>query len=748
MRPPKSGGGWGSIAYTLRIARRVGLRRLWNSIRSKNVCRTCALGMGGQLGGMRNEAGNWPEICKKSLQALAADMQDGLRPEFFERYGFDELRLLSSRELEAAGRIVNPLYAGPSDRGYRPIAWDETLQRLSDKLRATDPRRAFFYMSGRSSNEAAFLLQLFARIYGTNHVNNCSYYCHQASGVALQDVLGTGTATLTLEDLEHADLFFLIGGNPASNHPRLMRSLVGLRRRGGDVIVINPVREPGLVNFRVPSDVRSLLFGSPIASEYLQPHIGGDIALLTGIAKAVLERGASDAAFIKEATVRSAPFMARCGATNWEELEHQSGVTRGEIERVAERYSKSRAAVFGWTMGVTHHEHGVQNIHAITNLALLRGMVGKPHAGLLPIRGHSNVQGVGSMGVSPALKAAVHERLQSHFGVTLPDWPGHDTMSCMHAAHSGSMDVGVCLGGNLFAANPHSAFAQRALGRLGMVAYVSTTLNLGHVWGRGQETLVLPVLARDEESQATTQESMFNFVRMSDGGPPRHNGPYSETALVATIARLTLAGRGPLDWRSLENHRTLRAAIAKIVPGFEPLGEIDATKREFQIPGRTFHAPRFATPDGKARFHDVALPELPRAANELRLMTVRSEGQFNTVVYEDEDIYRGQERRDVVLLNPDDLARLDLKPDQPVTVRSAVGEWAGVRARPFDIRAGNCLMYYPEANVLIPNAVDPRSKTPAFKSILVTIAPMGPGVVPLTVERTVRATTKRNLKAC
>lgn len=748
MAKVRSGGGWQAIAYALRVAQRVGWRRAWQSVRSKNACKTCALGMGGQLGGMRNEAGHWPEICKKSLQAMAADMQDGLRREFFERYSFDQLELLTSRELEAAGRIVQPLYAAPGATHYQPIDWNDAISRIAQRLKATDPCRTFFYMSGRSSNEAAFLLQLFARLYGTNHVNNCSYYCHQASGVALYDAIGSGTATITLDDLEHADLFFLIGGNPASNHPRLMRTLMQLRRRGGDVIVINPVVEPGLVNFRVPSDVRSLLFGSRIASLYVQPHIGGDIALLSGIAKAVLERGAADRLFIDSATVGASEWEGCVRAMAWEEIEHRSGVERPMIERVAERYARSRATVFGWTMGITHHEHGVQNIHAIVNLALLRGMVGKPHAGLLPIRGHSNVQGVGSMGVTPALKAAVFERLQRHFGVTLPAWPGRDTMQCMEAADAGEMDVGVCLGGNLFAANPDSAFARRAMSRLGLVVHLNTTLNLGHVWGRGKETIVLPVRARDEEPQATTQESMFNYVRLSDGGPARHEGPRSEVAIVADLAQAVLGGE-VIDWSAMQSHESIRAAIAKIVPGFEELETIGATKAEFHIAGRTQHRPSFPTPGGKARFHVTPLPDpSPPSPGALRLMTVRSEGQFNTVVYEDEDLYRGQERRDVILVHARDMEQRELVPDQLVTVRSEAGEMAGLRVRPFDIREGNCLMYFPEANVLVPPRVDPRSKTPAFKSVWVTIEPTGVRCVPLTVERAVRTQSNDPLKAC
>src|SRR5262249_55590980 len=285
MRRTTSGGGWAAIAYTVRMARRVGWRQLWRAPRARHACQTGAFGVGGQSGGMRDGTGRWPEVCKKSLQAMVADMQRGLQPEFFRRYSLSELRTLSPRELEWCGRLTQPLYAGAGDTHYRVISWEGALGRLADQLRATPPEQCFFYASGRSSNEAGFLLHLLARLYGTNYVNNCSYYCHQASGVGLGRSLGSGTATVTLEDVQGADLFFLLCVNPASNHPRLIRTLMTIRRRGGQVIVVNPVKEVGLVNFRVPSDPWSLLFGSSIASLYVQPHIGGAIPFPAGRAQ-------------------------------------------------------------------------------------------------------------------------------------------------------------------------------------------------------------------------------------------------------------------------------------------------------------------------------------------------------------------------------------------------------------------------------------------------------------------------------
>lgn len=730
----RGGGGWPAIFYSCKLAWNVGPWKFWRAMNSKNACKTCALGMGGQIGPMRNEAGAWPEVCKKSMQATASDMQGAIRSEFFESYSIDQLRTFSPRELESAGRITRPMILESGSNRYRPIEWEEALGRVADRFKAVSPNEAFFYFSGRSSNEAAFLLQLFARVWGTNNVNNCSYYCHQASGVGLSQALGTGTATVALDDVEHADLVFLLGGNPASNHPRLMTILNSIRRRGGRVVVVNPVREAGLVQFRVPSNVRSLLFGSPIASLYLQPHIGGDVAALTGVAKVVIERGGVDAAFVSQATEGFEAFEELCRNASWEEIEAKSGLRRGEIERAAELYLAAKNVVFAWTMGITHHEHGVENVWSIVNLALLRGMVGRPHAGLLPIRGHSNVQGIGSMGVAPELKEKVFAALQSEFGVRLPTTPGYDTFASVAAADRGEIRLAVCLGGNLFGSNPDAQFAARALRKIDAVVYLNTTLNTGHAWGTGETTLILPVLARDEEPQPTTQESMFNYVRLSDGGPPRHAGPKSEVETIASIAQRVLGDDGPVDWNSMREHKSIRRAIAKIVPGYDAIGRIDETKQEFHIAGRILHSPRFDTPSGRAKFHVHPVPDRRAAPGKLRLMTVRSEGQFNTVVYDEDDLYRGQERRDVILMNPEDVRRLGLRIDQPVAVKSAAGRLSPILVREFDVRAGNAVMYYPEANVLVPAVVDPRSKTPAFKSVEIEVEPIAasPGRVPFT----------------
>ena len=695
---------------------------MWKALRSRNACKTCALGMGGQRGGMVDEAGQFPEVCKKSVQAMAADLQGEIRPDVMQDLTFERMKRLTPRELEHLGRLTTPLIAGPLDDRFTPVSWDEAMQRCTEALRRTAPDRSFYYFSGRSSNEAGFLLQLFARLRGTNNVNNCSYYCHQASGVGLASVTGSGTATVDLHDLDRCDLVFVIGANPASNHPRFMKHLMQVKRNGGKVVVINTLRETGLQRFKVPSDVRSMLRASRIADMYLQPNLGGDALLLTGLIKALHERGAVDRNFVERYASGWEAFQSRVAATSWDDI-GACGVSREQIESLATLYVASTGAIFAWAMGVTHQAHGVGTVQLIANAAIARGMLGRPGAGLLPLRGHSNVQGMGSMGVVPALKDAFFKALEKELGDKLPDTPGMDTMACMEAAHAGDVDLAVCLGGNLFGSNPDATFAAQSLQRIGTTIQLSTTLNTGHAWGRGREMIVLPVLARDEEPQATTQESMFNLVRLSDGGAPRHEGPRAESAIIAAWGEAVLGMDGPADWTALHDHSAIRAMLGAVVPGFEGMSTIDATKAEFQIDGRTFHEPTFGTPDGRCLVHNVqAPPPMPLAPNQVRLATLRSEGQFNTVVYEEHDFYRGQERRDVILLSAEDMWRLGIDMDQRIDVSTDTGTMQ-VLARAYDIPPGNAAMYYPEANVLVSRHSDPASRTPAFKSVVVTLTP-------------------------
>ena len=714
-----AGGGFAALRYSLRKAREAGgLLKVYRRMRAKNACKTCAVGMGGQKGGMVNEAGHFPEVCKKSIQASVADMQGAIPESFFQDHSIAELERWNPMQMEQIGRLGFPLVSEEGDTHFRRIGWDEALDQLSVSLSNASPESTFFYASGRSSNEAGFLMQTLARAYGTANIHNCSSYCHQASGVVLSRMLGSGTATVTLDDMDQADLAIVAGANPASNHPRLIVKLIELRRRGGKVIVINPLKELGLVRFRVPSQVKSMLFGSDVSDLYLQPHIGSDVALFKALLKGVLERDATDRVFLANHVEGWEQVEADAQAADWGELIQRCGVGRSEIERAIDAIVEAKRGLALWAMGLTHHKNGCDNIQALGNLTASRGWIGKPGCGLMPIRGHSNVQGIGSVGFSPGVKRVLAEKMERAYGI--PSAVGLDTYGSMKAARDGQIRVAVMLGGNLWGSSPDLEWAGRALREIDTTAYITTKLNPGHLHGRGKRNLLFPVLARDEERQATTQESMFNYVRLSEGGQSGPDGELkSEVELVCALAARLLP-QGPFPFDEMTSHAAIRKVIAAVVPGYAAIGEIDRSGDEFQVAGRTFHEPRFNTESGKLRLTVPPFGAFEVAEGQFRLMTLRSEGQFNTVVYEEQDLYRGNRRRDVVMLNRWDCESLGLGEFDPVTVESSVGKMTVVVAFA-DLPPGNAAMYYPEANILVPRDIDPDSGTPAFKSVAVRI---------------------------
>lgn len=717
-KPRTIGGGAKKLLYAADTIRRIGVGKAAKALTAKNTCKACAYGMGGQKGGMTNELGEFPSICNKSVQAQSTDIQPGIPHEVFD-HPIADLAGLSGKEMESLGRLNTPLFRAAGSDFYEPVEWDWAITHAAQRLKATDPNRTFFYSSGRSSNEAGFVFQLLARVYGTNNVNNCSYYCHQATSEGLATTIGKSTSSVELADLTGADLIFVIGANPSSNHPRFIHMLKHCRDRGGDVIVINPAKEPGLVKFAVPKSPGSMLSGgTEIASDYLQPRIGTDIALFKGLCKAVLEMGAEDGAFLEKHASGYEAFRADLEGLRWDEITANCGIARADIERVARIYAGRQNVVFAWGMGMTHHIHGVVNVEAIANLALLRGMIGKRFAGLLPLRGHSNVQGIGTIGVKPIVSEEIFAAMETTFGITLSRDKGFDTMAGLKAAEAGRIDAAVIMGGNLWGATPDTAFSSRAMGAIGFRLFLTTTLNRGHVHGLGEgESLILPVTARDEEWSPTTQESMFNFVRLSDGGINRLDNVRPETVILCDIAA-ELVPKSPILFKTFKEHSQVRQAIARIVPGLALLADIDVAKKEFHITSRLMHEPKFGTADGKAHFVVTPVPVVEEQT--LTLATVRSEGQFNTIIYEERDSYRNKAPRDAVFLNREDMAVFGLEEGQRVTLSSATGTMAGVVVA-FDLPRGSALAYYPEANVLCGTAVDPRSKTPAFKSVAVKV---------------------------
>ena len=716
------------MQYVLSCAQKVGTRKLASAVRSKNTCKACAFGTGGQRGGLHNEYSSRIEICNKNIQAQTSDIRDPIPPQIFEQNSISELKELSPKQLEDLGRLSIPLHKSAQSDDYEAISYDRAFELIAQRLRSSDPLRSFFYASGRSSNEAAFILQLFSRLYGCNHINNCSYYCHQASGVGLNHSIGSGTSTIQYGDLHKADLIFVFGANPASNHPRFVKVLLECRQRGGQVVVVNPAREAGLVRFASPSNFKSMISGgSEVASHYVQPHVGGDVALISGMAKYLIEADLVDRDYIDSYCEQFDSYSQFMAELSWAEIESECGLGRSQIESLANLYAQSERTVFSWGMGLTHHHNGTDNIEAIASLALLRGMIGGEGKGLLPLRGHSNVQGVGSMGVTPALKAEVFSAIEKEFAVELPKHKGMDTLACIQAADKGKIDFAFLLGGNLFSANPDTSFSEKALNQIPFKVMINSTLNQTHLNGVEGENLILPIRVRDEETQATTQESMFNYLRMSDGGFDRIEALRSEVEIISSIAAAVIDS-DTLDFREFKRHDSIRKAIAKLIPGFAALADIDETKAEFHIEGRHLAKPHFATKSGKASFcvptqtsWNTKTDKTTQNSNQFTLTSVRSEGQFNTIIYSEEDVYRRQSHRQVLFISADDLEKLELKAQDKVDVSNATGTLRNLSVALYDIKPGNVMCYFPEANVLVPQSVDKRSRTPSFKSVSVSI---------------------------
>ena len=716
------GGGPKKVLYTLQTVKRIGLKKSAKALRAKNTCKTCGLGMGGQQGGMTNELGEFPSVCNKSIQAQSSDIQAPIPSEIF-KHSVNDLRELSAHELEHLGRLNTPIFKTEESNRFYEADWAWAIDYIASRLEEVKADRSFFYSSGRSSNESGFILQLLARLYGTNNVNNCSYYCHQATSVGLDSTIGTGTATIELEDLSRCDLIFVIGANPSSNHPRFIHKLKECRERGGHVIVINPAKEPGLVKFAVPKSFSSMITGgSHIASYYLQPNIGSDIALLKGLSKAIIEQKQYDQQFIETYCDGFETFKEDALDTSWKTIEEHCGIDTQLIKKVADIYGSAKNVVFAWGMGITHHQFGCNNVEYIANLALLRGMIGLPGRGLLPLRGHSNVQGVGTIGVKPVLADDIFKRIEKELDVRLPKAPGVDTYNGLKAAFQGKIDCALIVGGNLYSASPNTQWTTTALNQIGFKCFLTTTLNQGHIHGidRG-EVLILPVKARDEENQSTTQESMFNYVRLSDGGIERLDNTRSEIDILASIGQRLLPEHQEL-FDTFTQHDTIRKSIAKIIPGMESISDIGVAKREFHIRNRIMHQPHFNTPNNKATFITHKTLELTRRKNfPFLLASVRSEGQFNSIIYEETDSYRHNADRHSVFMSKKDMKSLCLNNGEQVDIISEYGIMPSVSVREFDIPPGNLLAYYPEANVLTGNTLDPRSKTPNFKSVPVSI---------------------------
>jgi molybdopterin-dependent oxidoreductase alpha subunit len=690
------------------------------------------------------------EFCENGAKAIAAEATKArATPEFFRRHTVRELAAESDYWLEQQGRLVEPMLLEAGAERYRAIEWDEAFRIIAEELNALPTADdAIFYTSGRASNEAAFAYQLFVRQFGTNNLPDCSNMCHESSGAALKASVGIGKGSVTLRDIETAETIIVAGQNPGTNHPRMLSSLQLAVRHGAKVIAVNPLKEPGLLGFKHPQEVSGMLgISTPLSSQYLQVKLNGDMALFRGIAKALLQMEDErpgrvlDRKFLDEKTAGSAEYLQAVRSTSWEQIVEYSGIAQDEITRLAEQAaSGEKKLITCWAMGLTQHKNAVATIQEITQVHLLLGAVGRPGAGLCPVRGHSNVQGDRTMGIFEKMADSFHDRLDEVFQFKSPRKHGYDVVAAIKAMHAEAGKVFIALGGNFLSATPDTEFTATALRQCRLTVHIATKLNRSHLI-HGRRALILPCLGRTEvdvqrgQEQFVTVEDSMGVVHKSQGTlRPAGDQLRSETAIICGMAAATLAGRSAVPWLEWSaNYDLVRDKIEAVIPGFENFN------RRVREPGG-FYLPNcaregwFDTPSGKAEFFARPLTVRQTAPGRLLLQTLRSHDQFNTTIYGLNDRYRGigNERR-VVFLNPEDMRERGIRPVKPVNL---VGHWKGEERRangflaiPYDTPRGTAAAYFPEANVLVPiDSVADESLTPTSKAVEISLELVDGGV--------------------
>jgi molybdopterin-dependent oxidoreductase alpha subunit len=711
-----------------------------------------------QAGGFDCPGCAWPEpdadrshaeFCENGAKHVADEATTKrITPEFFEQWSLANLSAQSDHWLGKQGRLISPMIRRAGAAHYESIEWDEAFALIAAELNSLDfPDEAIFYTSGRTSNEAAFLYQLFVRQFGTNNLPDCSNMCHESSGSALSETIGVGKGTVTLEDFELAQAIFVIGQNPGTNHPRMLTALQKAKRNGCVIVHINPLPEAGMTRFKHPQEIGGWLGqGTALADLFLQVRINGDVALLKGMMKVVLAAeeqqpgSVLDHEFLEQHTTGFAEFKDALANVAWDDLVKQSGVPKTEIADAVKIFIKSERTIFCWAMGLTQHKNAVANIQEIVNLMLLRGQLGKPGAGLCPVRGHSNVQGDRTMGIWERPSAAFLDRLGVEFDFKPPREHGLDTVNAIQAMHERKAKVFFALGGNFLSATPDTEYTAEALRRCRLTVQVSTKLNRGHLI-TGEQALILPCLGRTEiDEQATgpqfvTTENSMAVVQTSRGFlPPGSTQLLSEPAIVARLARATLGTRSSIDWEAmLANYDRIREHIEHVVPGFENYNQRVREPGGFYLPSPVRERV-FKTPSGRAVFTVHDLPVHNLRPDQLLMMTIRSHDQFNTTIYGLDDRYRGiYDGRRVVLMNRDDINDAGLQEGQPVDLISHFeGEKRVARhfiVVPYDIPRRCAATYFPEANVLVPvRSVADKSNTPASKSVVISIRVAGFGI--------------------
>lgn len=699
---------------------------------------------------------SFAEFCENGAKAVSDEaMTARVTPEFFAAHSIAELSKESDHWLGKQGRLTHPMILRPGHDHYEPLPWKDAFRLVADTLNSLDsPDEAVFYTSGRTSNEAAFLYQLFVRMYGTNNLPDCSNMCHESSGLGLKETIGIGKGTVKLEDFKKADAIFVIGQNPGTNHPRMLSALQEAARNGCKIVSINPLAETGLMRFAHPQEPLGLLGkGTPIACMFLPVRINGDVALLKGIMKEMLEaderadEALLDHAFIRANTAGFDAFAEDLRRTPWEAIVENSGISREQIRAASEIALRSERMICCWAMGLTQHKNGVANVQAVVNFCLLRGNVGRPGAGLCPVRGHSNVQGDRTMGIYEQMPDTFHDALDREFGFTSPRHHGYDTVASIQAMHDGQAKVFFGMGGNFLSATPDTEYTAEALRRCRLTVHVSTKLNRAHLV-TGETALILPCLGRTEHDvqasgeQFVTVEDSMGVVHASRGVlPPASEHLLSEIAIVCGMAEATFShslpprrsgGESPVSWSHLAaDYDRIREHIARVIPGFEDYNRRVRQPGGFYLP----NGPRdghFDTPSGKAHFTVHPIPRHDLEPGQLLLMTLRSHDQFNTTIYGLDDRYRGvYNGRRVIFLNPEDIAAEGLAEGQKVDVTSYYrGEERhadGFTIVSYEIPRRCAAAYFPEANPLVPlRHVAEKSNQPASKSVVIRLRPATP----------------------
>ncbi|MDM5057950.1 FdhF/YdeP family oxidoreductase [Aeromonas rivipollensis] len=692
------------------------------------------------------------QFCENGAKAVAWESTGKtVGAAFFAEHSVRRLSAQSDYWLEYQGRLTEPLRYNPATDHYEPISWDQAFAIIADKLKSlASPDEVEFYTSGRASNEASYLYQLFGRLYGTNNFPDCSNMCHEASGVGLIQSVGVGKGTVVLDDFDAAKAIFVFGQNPGTNHPRMMNALRKAARQGCQIVTFNNLKEVALERFASPQSPAELLTpaATRISHQYLTPKLGGDMAAIRGMAKYILEEegGRIDLAFIEQHTAHFDDYLAQVKATEWAQIEAQSGLSREAITQAAQIFAQSESVISCWAMGITQHKHSVDTIREIVNLHLMCGQIGKPGAGLCPVRGHSNVQGNRTMGINEKPNAAFIDRLERRFPVGLKRTPGHNVYEALKALHAGNSKVLVCLGGNLAAAAPDTDFTYEAMRKSELNVQISTKLNRSHLMV-SKDALILPCLGRTELDlqrsgvQKITVEDTFSMVHASTGmNEPVSPLCLSEIDIVARMAEATI-GSERVDWLALrDDYALLRDLIAETIAGFD-----DFNRRIEQPSG--FHLEnsaallRWNTPSGRAEFRasrlpDSILPECTSHAEQmvgepvLLLQSLRSHDQYNTTIYGMDDRYRGiKGRRNVVFMNEEDARRLGLAEEQQVDMTAICNDGRERVVRGFsvifyEIPRGNIAAYYPETNPLVAiESIGEGSFTPTSKSVPVLVTP-------------------------